>query len=559
MAVEVLDAPCSAVTPRSPGFGRRFRRGAARRPARPRAGSRSSSCSSSSRCSATGSPLPGPGRGCEQRPGADAGAQRRALVRHRPAGPRRPQPGHRSARGPRSSSRSWSVALPMLIGVPLGAVAGYRGGWIDDVIMRIDRPVPGLPAAAAGDGHRRRARPPASSTPPSRSPISWWPWYTRLVRGHGDRRWRERPFVEAARAIGVQRAGGSCCATSCPTRSTPDHRPGDRSTSAASSSRPAALAFLGLGAQAADAGLGPDGRPRAGPSSSTSGGCRRSRAWPSSLAALAFNLVGDGLRDVLDPRQVAMSGRCSRSDDLRVAFVTPDGDVRPGSTASSSRSGGEIVGLVGETGCGKTLTGLAVLGLLPRTARITRRDPARRPATCSACPTPSCAASAARRIGDGLPEPGVGVQPGVHASASRWGRARGARAADGARRPGTDPRDPRRRGMPDAERVMRLVPAPALGRHAPARDDREALLCRPAPAHRRRAHHRAGRDHRGPDPAAHRAACSEERGFSRAASSPTTWARASVSDRVVVLYAGRVAESAPTERAVRAAASIRTR
>src|SRR6478752_501645 len=32
---------------------------------------------------------------------------------------------------------------------------------------------------------------------------------------------------------------------------------------------------------------------------------------------------------------------------------------------------GEAVGVVGETGCGKTVTGLAAMRLLPRTARLT--------------------------------------------------------------------------------------------------------------------------------------------------------------------------------------------
>src|SRR5690606_36797117 len=43
------------------------------------------------------------------------------------------------------------------------------------------------------------------------------------------------------------------------------------------------------------------------------------------------------------------------------------------------------------------------------------------------------------------------------------------------------------------------VPAPALRRHAPARDDRDRARGQAAAAHRRRGHHRAGRDHAGAD------------------------------------------------------------
>ena len=58
-------------------------------------------------------------------------------------------------------------------------------------------------------------------------------------------------------------------------------------------------------------------------------------------------------------------------DDLHVAFPLPSGDDRAvirGLTLRIQR--GEFVGLVGESGCGKTLTALSVVGLLPGEARV---------------------------------------------------------------------------------------------------------------------------------------------------------------------------------------------
>jgi peptide/nickel transport system ATP-binding protein len=56
--------------------------------------------------------------------------------------------------------------------------------------------------------------------------------------------------------------------------------------------------------------------------------------------------------------------------DLSIAFPTPRGPARVVDHVSLSIGEGEIVGVIGESGSGKTLTALAVLGMLPRGARI---------------------------------------------------------------------------------------------------------------------------------------------------------------------------------------------
>ncbi|MHC5011547.1 MAG: ATP-binding cassette domain-containing protein, partial [Planctomycetota bacterium] len=52
--------------------------------------------------------------------------------------------------------------------------------------------------------------------------------------------------------------------------------------------------------------------------------------------------------------------------DLATEFVTDDGLVRAVDGVSFGVARGEVLGIVGESGCGKSVTNLSVLGLLPR-------------------------------------------------------------------------------------------------------------------------------------------------------------------------------------------------
>ncbi|MCT1460242.1 dipeptide/oligopeptide/nickel ABC transporter permease/ATP-binding protein [Aestuariimicrobium sp. p3-SID1156] len=56
--------------------------------------------------------------------------------------------------------------------------------------------------------------------------------------------------------------------------------------------------------------------------------------------------------------------------DLRIAFPQAHGEVDIVDNVSFDVRPGETMGLVGESGCGKSITSMAVMGLLPRTARI---------------------------------------------------------------------------------------------------------------------------------------------------------------------------------------------
>jgi ABC-type dipeptide/oligopeptide/nickel transport system permease subunit len=192
-----------------------------------------------------------------------------------------------------------AVAIIGLIGVTLGATAGFVGGWVDNVIMRIVDVVLSLPVffvivmivAFFGKGN--------AWVVIIAIGLTGWTLACRLVRAE-FLKLREADFVQAARALG---ANGRRIAVRhmLPAALAPVVVASTLGI-ADSVVAEASLSFLGFGISPPDASLGnllknfeEDIQVRA-----------HLLIWPSItivLVVLAASFLGDGLRDALDPRQ----------------------------------------------------------------------------------------------------------------------------------------------------------------------------------------------------------------------------------------------------------------
>jgi len=191
------------------------------------------------------------------------------------------------------------LVIACLIGIPLGVAAGYFGGWLDEVIMRVTDVFLAFPALLLALA-LAALLPPSLTSVTIAIAVTWWPWYTRLIRGQAASV-AGRPYVEACRALGIP-AWRILLRHVLPNSVTPlivqvSLDVGGVILTAS------ALSFLGLGAQ--------DPIPDWGLTVAQGQNYFTTAWWVVTFPGLAimvtafgFNLLGDGLRDALDPRRV---------------------------------------------------------------------------------------------------------------------------------------------------------------------------------------------------------------------------------------------------------------
>ncbi len=190
------------------------------------------------------------------------------------------------------------VGLAVLIGIIIGSVSAYLGGIVDNILMRITDvflSLPGLILAMAIASMLERTL----ENMILALVIVWWPGYARIIRAE-VLRVKNEPYIESAKMIGLST-----------TRIILRHiLPNAMHTVMVIASMDlglvvlvaSGLGFLGLGAQPGTAEWGimiSEGR----------NWLMQGMWWPVFFPGMAiflwvlgWSLLGDGLRDVLDPR-----------------------------------------------------------------------------------------------------------------------------------------------------------------------------------------------------------------------------------------------------------------
>jgi peptide/nickel transport system permease protein len=189
------------------------------------------------------------------------------------------------------------IALALGLGTLLGAIAGYFSGWVDNVIMRVTDIFLTIPDLILAMAFAAALGPGLMNVMIAVS-LVWWPGYCRLVRANVISL-RSAQFAEAAQSLGASQwrlLFRHVLPNAFPTvlvKASMDIGFAVLTT--------AALGFIGLGTQPPDPDWGQmvsDGRKYL-----------RDAWWFATfpgvaiaLTVIASNLLGEGIRDVLDPR-----------------------------------------------------------------------------------------------------------------------------------------------------------------------------------------------------------------------------------------------------------------
>ncbi|HZP35357.1 MAG TPA: ABC transporter permease [Methylomirabilota bacterium] len=190
-----------------------------------------------------------------------------------------------------------AVGASLIIGVPIGLVAGYYHGWVSDALMRVSDIFLAVPQVVLAIAIAQTLGPSLPNVILALS-VTYWPWFARVVYAE-TRAVQKEAFIESTAALGAS-----------PWRLTVLHvLPNIASPIIVRSSigmgftilTAAALGFLGLGP--------PPPTPEWGRTIAESREFLPDAWWYAAAPGLAifltvmgFNLLGDGLRDVLDPR-----------------------------------------------------------------------------------------------------------------------------------------------------------------------------------------------------------------------------------------------------------------
>ena len=194
-----------------------------------------------------------------------------------------------------------AVLIALALGATAGVVAGFFGGWVDDVIMRIMDVVLSLPALVLAIAITSVLGPTLTNAMLAIG-LVYAPTFARVARGP-TLTVVQVPFIEAARSIGASN-WRIIARHVLPNVMAPILVQTTVSFSTAILTE-AALSFLGLGTQPPTASWGL--------MLSAARQYMLIHPWiavlPGSAIAvtvLGFNLLGDGLRDLLDPRMRAL-------------------------------------------------------------------------------------------------------------------------------------------------------------------------------------------------------------------------------------------------------------
>jgi peptide/nickel transport system permease protein len=189
-----------------------------------------------------------------------------------------------------------SVALAVVFGTAVGSIAGFKGGLTDEALMRATDIMLAFPTvimamvitAALGPGIRDAV---------IAIMVAWWPFYARLVRSL-VLSVREHEYVEAARALGASQ-------TRALTRHVLPNVIAPIVVVATLDVGQAILAFASL----SFLGLGPPPQTPEWGLMIATGRNYLSQWWIGTFPGLAlltlvlsFNIIGDGVRDLIDPR-----------------------------------------------------------------------------------------------------------------------------------------------------------------------------------------------------------------------------------------------------------------